>query len=115
MDLSQNQFLDARDRGDTQRAAMDAEIDRLEARNDAATGMSKQWARRVERVEQLISASLSSVLARAVGMLTHRAIVERSTPTHRAMLTRFTKQIDEVTQALGSLQQKATIAHVRTW
>jgi hypothetical protein len=104
---SQNQFLDARDRGDTQRAAMDAEIDRLEAKNDDAMGEAKRWMRRVERIEQLVSAGLSSMLSRTVGMLTHRAIVERATPTHRAMLTRYTKQVDEVTHALHWLQQKA--------
>ena len=68
----------------------------------------RQWARRVERIEQLISAACSSVLSRSVGMLTHRAILESGlTGAQKGLLSRNARQLEEVGAALASLHKPA--------
>ena len=102
-----NQQLAARDLADASRMAQDQAIDGLERLVVEATGTAKRWARRVDRVEKLISAACTTMLTRSVGMLTHKAIIEQVTPAQRGSLTRLSKQLEEVGNALAKLQQSA--------
>ena len=98
------QHLAARDLADSGRAAFDEKLDEADASLAQTLVRANTWSQRCDNVESLI-ANATGILARAVGMLTHRSVLERTTQPTRGLLSRMAKQIDEVENALTNLSK----------